>query len=127
MTRALYVSVCLATLALVGTTRPAISQTTTDPVVVISRHYPAPGREDELQARFVKIVEVVRAAEPKTIYRFYRSSKEPATFLFYEIYESQAARDYHMNVVAEFRKQSPPPEGLFARPSETEVYREITK
>ena len=50
------------------------------------------------------------------------------TFLFYEIYESQTARDYHVNVVmAEFRKQNPVPEGILARPSETEIYRMIAK
>jgi len=78
MKNALYVSVLvLATLAVLGTSGYASGQTPAETVVVVSRHYPAPGREDELQTRFMKIVELVRNAEPKTVYRLHKSLKEP--------------------------------------------------
>ena len=47
----------------------------------------------------LKIVEFVRKAEPNTVYRLHRSTKEPVVF----------------------------PDGIFARPAETELYRDISK
>jgi hypothetical protein len=46
-----------------------------------------------------------------------------------EVYESQAALDNHRNVVLPaFRKEhGPVPEGIFTRPPETELWRDISK
>ena len=95
----------------------------------VSKVYPAPGREDEAQARFLKLVEFVRKAEPNTIYRLHRSNKEPAVFLGVGVYESQVALEHHRNVVlpALRKEYGPAPEGMFARPEETELYRDISK
>ena len=99
------------------------------PIVSVSKFYPAPGREDEVQTRFLKLVEFVRKAEPNAVYRLHRSNKEPVVFLWYEVYESQTALENHRNVVlpAFRRDYGPAPEGLFARPAETELYRDISK
>ena len=105
------------------------TQTSDGPIVIVSKFYPTPGREEEVQTRFLKVVEFVRKAEPTTVYRLHRSIKEPVVFLWYEIYESQAALDNHSKVVLPaFRKEyGPAPEGIFARPAETELYRDISK
>jgi len=98
------------------------------PIVSVSKFYPAPGREDEVQTRFLKLVEFVRKAEPNTVFRLHRSNKEPVVFLLYRVHESQAALENHRNVVLPaFRRDYGPPEGLFARPEETEFYRDISK
>ena len=99
------------------------------PIVSVSKVYPAPGREDEVQTRFLKLVEFVRKAEPNTVYRLHRSNKEPVVFLGYAVYESPAALENHRNVVIPaFRKEyGPAPEGIFARPEETDLYHEIFK
>lgn len=105
------------------------TQAADGPIVLVSRFYPTPGREEEVQARFQKAVEYVRKAEPNTVYRVHRSTKEPAVFLWYEVYESQAALDNHSKVVLPaFRKEyGPAPDGIFARPAETELYRDVSK
>jgi quinol monooxygenase YgiN len=115
--------------ALLAWTGLANSQTSDGPIVLVSRFYATPGRENEVQARFLKIVEFVRKAEPNTVYRLHRSAQEPAVFLWYEAYESQAALDTHRNVVmpAFLKEQGPRIEGLFSRPPETESYIDISR
>ena len=105
------------------------TQASDSPIVLVSKFYPTPGREEELQARFLKVVEFVRKAEPNTVYRLHRSANEPVQFLWYEVYESQAALDNHRKVVLPaFRKEyGPVPDGIFARPAETEIYRDISR
>lgn len=119
----------LAASVLLAWTGIANSQTSDGPIVLVAKFYPLPGREDELQARFLKSVEFVRKAEPKTVYRLHRSAKDPAVFLWYEIYESQAALDNHRNVVlpAFVKEHGPRPDGIFARPPESDLYRDISK
>jgi quinol monooxygenase YgiN len=96
---------------------------------VVLKNLPAAGREDELQARYLKLLEFVRKAEPGSAFRRHRATKEPAVLLWYEVSESQAALDNHLQVVVPaFRKEfGPTPEGLIARPSEMEIYRDISK
>jgi quinol monooxygenase YgiN len=100
-----------------------------DPVVVLVRVFPAPGRQDELQAQYLKRIEYLRKAEPGATFRLHRSKKEPVTFLWYEVYESQAAYDNHLKVVMPaYRKEAgPTPEGLLAKPSESEAYSELAR
>jgi len=130
MMRAFFVfASALTASALLAWTDHANSQPTDGPIVTVSKFYPTPGREDELQARFLKAVEFVRKAEPNTVYRIHRSTKEPVVFLWYEVYESQAALDNHRNVVLPaFRKEHGPlPEGIVTRPPETDLWRDISK
>ena len=121
----------LAVLVCVSVSSGADAQTLASdgPIVSVSRVYPTPGREDEVQARFLKLVEFVRRAEPNTVYRIHRSNKEPVVFLGYAVYESQAALENHRNVVIPaFRREfGPASEGLFARPEETDLYRDISR
>ncbi len=98
-------------------------------VVVVVTTFPAEGREDELQARSLKQVEFLRKAEPTATFRLHRNSKVPTTFLWYEVYESQAAYDNHLkvvipNFVKEFGRT---PEGLYAKPPEFTSYIELAK
>ncbi|AQV96427.1 antibiotic biosynthesis monooxygenase [Cupriavidus necator] len=100
-----------------------------EPVVVLVKVFPTPGREDELQAQYLKRISYLRNAEPGAAFRLHRSTKTPVTFLWYEVYESQAAYDDHLKVVMPaFRKQAgPTPVGLLAKPSEVETYSELSR
>jgi len=100
-----------------------------DPVVVLVKVFPAEGREDELQAQYLKRIEYLRKAEPGAMFHLHRSAKAPVTFLWYEVYESQVAYDKHLKMVMPaYRKEAgPTPEGLLAKPSESETYIELAK
>jgi quinol monooxygenase YgiN len=98
-------------------------------IVMVRKNFPTPGREDELQSRWLKLVEFLRKAEPNAVFQLHRTTKEPVVFLWYEVFESQAALDNHLKVVIPaFQKEfGPTPEGILARPSESESYRNISK
>jgi quinol monooxygenase YgiN len=115
-----------AALATVGASNACAAD---ESVVVVLKSFPSPGREDELEARYLKQVEFFRKAEPKSVFHLHRGTKEPIIFMWYEVYESQAALDNHLKVVnpAFQREFGPPPEGLTLRRSESEIYREIAK
>ena len=97
------------------------------PIVVLVKVFPAAGREDELQSLYLKRLEFLRKAEPDATFRLHRSVKEPNVFLWYEVYPSQAAYDNHLKVVmVNFRKESgPTPDGIIAKPSESEIFSEL--
>ena len=105
------------------------SANASDPVAVLVRVFPTPGREDELQAQYLKRIEYLRKAEPAATFHLNRSTAKPVTFLWYEVYESQAAYDNHLKVVMPaYRKEAgPTPEGLLAKPSESETYSELAR
>jgi quinol monooxygenase YgiN len=119
----------IASVSLYGWTGTVSAQTADEPIVQVAKFYPTLGRENELQERLLKLVEFVRKAEPKTVYRLHRSTKEPVVFLWYEVYESKAALEHHRTVVLPaFRKEyGPLPEGIVVRPAEVESYRDISK
>jgi quinol monooxygenase YgiN len=100
-----------------------------DPVVVVVKVFPSAGREDELQAQYMKRIDFLRRTEPDASFRLHRSAKSPVTFLWYEVYPSQEAYDNHLKVVMPaFRKEfGPTPEGVIAKPSESETYIELAK
>ena len=100
-----------------------------DQVVVVVKTFAGEGRESELLARSPKQIEFLRKAEPTATFRLFRSAKTPTTFLWYEVYESQAAYENHLNVVMpSFRKEvGSPPQGLMAKPPELEAYVELAK
>lgn len=97
--------------------------------MVLVKVFPAAGREDELQAQYLKRIQYLRKAEPGATFRLHRSTKTPVTFLWYEVYESETAYDNHLKVVMPaFRKEAgPTPEGLLAKPSESEIYNELAR
>ena len=97
-------------------------------VTKLARLVASPGREAELEDRLRKTVAFVRKAEPGITYKLYRSNKDPAVFLVYEIYPSQAASDLHSNVTlpAFYKEYGPRPEGLLARPLEFDVLQPLS-
>lgn len=97
-------------------------------VTVISRVYAAPGREAEMEVRLLKLVAFVRKAEPNVIYRLYRSKKDQTVFTLYEVYPSPPVVQEHLKVtLPAFGKEvGPAPEGLYARPTEFEVFSALT-
>ncbi len=97
---------------------------TNESIVVVSRVFPASGKEDAVEARMRKLVQFVKAREPHITYRLHRAERPVTTFMFYEVYPSQAALDEHQKLLAEFSKENgPPPAGFFAKPVEYDVYR----
>lgn len=103
--------------------------TASEQIVVVVRTFAAEGRESELQTRSLKQIEFLRKAEPTATFRLFRSAKTPTTFLWHEVYESQAAYENHLNVVMpSFRKEvGPPPQGLMSKPPAFEPYVELAK
>jgi quinol monooxygenase YgiN len=126
-----FVSVVYAIVALaaLATVAPSDAQAADESIVVVLKSFPSLGREDEMQARYLKQIEFFRKAEPTSVFHLHRGTKEPVIFLWYEVYESQAALDNHLKIVnPAFQKEvGPPPEGLTTRRSESEIYREIAK
>jgi quinol monooxygenase YgiN len=102
---------------------PSIASAADESVALVARINAAPGREAEAEARLLLVVAFVRKAEPGTTYRLYRSSKDPTVFIFYEVYQTQAAYEQHSKVtLPAFRKEyGPTPEGLYVRPPEIEL------
>lgn len=123
MFKSLLVAVSLVCLPTLSVAQPASN------IVVVVKVFPTPGREDDLQALYIKRLEYLRKAEPEATFRLHRSVKQPNTFLWYEVYPSQAAYDAHVKVVmANFRKEfGPTPEGIIEKPSESETYVELAK
>jgi quinol monooxygenase YgiN len=121
MLRSLIVAASLACITVLSAAQQA------GPVVVLVKVFPSAGREDELQAQYLKRLEYLRKAEPEATFRLHRSAKEPNIFLWYEVYPSQAAYESHVKVVmANFRKEfGPTPEGIIAKPSESEPFIEL--
>jgi quinol monooxygenase YgiN len=117
------------TLVAVLLSAPLTASAADEPITVAARFYPAPGREAEAEARLLQVVAYVRKAEPGAMYRLHRSSNEPTTFLFYETYASQAAREQHSKVTlpAFGKEYGPAPEGLWVRPPEVETFRELAR
>ena len=118
-------SLLIAT-SLVLVAAPPVAQEASS-VVVLVKVFPAAGREGDLLALYLKRLDYLRKAEPDATFRLHRSVKEPNTFLWYEVYPSQAAYENHLKVVmANFRKEfGPTPEGIIAKPSESETFTEL--
>ena len=99
-----------------------------DTITIVAKFYATAGRESEVEAFLLKTLAFVHKSEPNITYRYYRSKKDPALFVTYEIYPNQAALTNHMKVVLPASKETigATPEGLFARPMEADVLREIS-
>jgi quinol monooxygenase YgiN len=105
------------------------SATASEQVVVVVKTFAGQGRESELQELSLKQLEFFRKAEPTAKFRFYRSTNSPSTFLWYEVFESQAAYKNHLDVVVpNYRKNTDrAAPGLMAKPFESETYVELAK
>lgn len=95
-----------------------------EPVVVLARFHPAPGREDELQARLSALAEFGQKNNPGVVYRLHRSKSAPAVLLLYETFPSQAALERQTReIFPAFQKlHGAPPAGIVLRPVEQEVF-----
>jgi quinol monooxygenase YgiN len=129
MRASVYVACAIVALAVLVPTGVSDAQTVDGSIAMVRKNFPTPGREDELQMRWLKLVEFLRKAEPNAVFQLHRTTKEPVVFLWYEVFESQAALDNHLKVVVPaFQKEfGPTPEGILMRPSEAETYRLISK
>ena len=129
MRASIYVACAIVAFAVLASTGVSNAQNADGSIVMVRKNFPTPGREDELQSRWLKLVEFLRKAEPNAVFHLHRTTKEPVVFLWYEVFESQAALDNHLKVVVPaFQKEfGPTPEGILARPSESETYRNISK
>src|SRR5438105_15099427 len=127
MRASIYVACAIAAFAVLATTSLSNAQNADGSIVMVRKNFPTPGREDELQTRWLKLVEFLRKAEPNAVFQLHRTTQEPVVFLWYEIFESQAALDNHLKVIIPaFHKEfGPTPEAFLARPPESETYRKI--
>jgi quinol monooxygenase YgiN len=93
-----------------------------EPVVVIARFFVNAGKETVFETHTLKIVELVRKAEPDIVYRLQRSTNNPSQYVFYEVFPSQAAFDHHVfeTLPAVAIAVGPEPAGMLARPPEVE-------
>ncbi|HET7504908.1 MAG TPA: putative quinol monooxygenase [Kofleriaceae bacterium] len=65
-------------------------------LTVIAKLRAAKGKGDALAALLAEQAAAVRAAEPGClVYRPHRSTKDPDVFVFYEMYQDDAAFDAH--------------------------------
>jgi quinol monooxygenase YgiN len=66
------------------------------PITVIAKIKAKAGSEGEVESAFREMIGKVRANEPATlIYALHKSVQDPTTFVFYEVYQDQAAFDAH--------------------------------
>jgi quinol monooxygenase YgiN len=93
------------------------------PVTVFSRIYIAPGREAEAAARMEKLIAFVAEREPEVVYQFYRARSNPLVLLTYEVFPSREVAQRHVKEILPAAQASlgPAPEGLFAKPAESEI------
>ena len=72
-------------------------------ITLIARFKAAAGKEDALQAALGSCVAPTRQEEGCHTYILHRDTKDPALFVFYEIWQDQAALDEHMRT-AHFKR-----------------------
>ena len=66
------------------------------PITVIAKLKAKSGSEAQIEAAFKDMIGKVRANEPGTMaYVLHKSTQDPTTFVFYEVYQDQAAFDAH--------------------------------
>jgi len=55
-----------------------------------------PGKDAEFEAAAKEMIATVKTAEPGTLaYILHKNSKDPTEFIYYEVYQDQAAFDAH--------------------------------
>jgi quinol monooxygenase YgiN len=97
-------------------------------ITIVARIRAAKGKGDALAALLTEQAAVVRKAEPGClVYRPHRSTTDPDVFVFYEVYEDDAAFDAHRKAphLAAFRERRER-EGLVDGPADVQIYRALT-
>ena len=65
-------------------------------ISVIAKLKMKPGCEAAFEAAGKEMIATVRSAEPGTLaYVLYQNAKDPTEFIYYEVYQDQAALDAH--------------------------------
>ena len=98
-------------------------------LTVVAKIRAAKGNSDALAALLVEQAAVVRREEPGClVYRLHRSTKDPALFLFYEMYADDAAFELHQKAphLAAYRERREK-EALTEGPVEVEIFRALTE
>ena len=55
-----------------------------------------PGKEAEFEAAAKEMIAIVKTAEPGTLaYILHKNTKDPTEFIYYEVYQDQAAFEAH--------------------------------
>ena len=65
-------------------------------IAIVARIKAKPGCEKQLEEGFRAMIAKVRSEEPGALqYILHRSVKDPTQYVFYEVYQDQAAVDFH--------------------------------
>jgi len=67
------------------------------PVTVVARMKAKPGKEEELRAALLQLIEPTRAEGGCLNYDLHRAVEDPASFLFHENWRSKEDLDAHLN------------------------------
>jgi|ERR1022692_3351451 quinol monooxygenase YgiN len=85
-----------------GTSTPPATGTTIHrkensmPITVIAKLKTKAGSEKQFEEAARKMIDTVRSAESGTLqYILHRGVKDPTEFVYYEVYQDQAALDHH--------------------------------
>jgi len=66
------------------------------PITVIAKLKVQPGKEAEFEGAAKEMIATVKTAEPGTLsYVLHKNTKDPTEFIYYEVYQDQAAFDAH--------------------------------
>jgi quinol monooxygenase YgiN len=101
----------------------------TNVLSVVATIRAAKGKGDALAALLAEQAAVVRKEEPGClVYRPHRSTEDPDLFLFYEMYEDDAAFDAHRKAphLAAYRQRRER-EGLTEGAPDVKIYRSLTE
>jgi quinol monooxygenase YgiN len=72
------------------------SRRSTMPITVIAKLKVQPGKEAEFEAACKEMIATVKTSEPGTLaYVLHKNLKDPTEFIYYEVYQDQAALDAH--------------------------------
>ena len=96
-------------------------------LTVVARIRAVKGKGDALAALLTEQVGVVRKAEPGCLaYRLHRSTRDPDSFLFYEVYRDEACFEAHRKAphLAAYRERR---EGLTEGAVEVEIFGALTE
>jgi quinol monooxygenase YgiN len=65
-------------------------------ITVIAKLKVQPGKEAEFEAAGKEMIATVKTAEPGTLaYVLHKNAKDPTEFIYYEVYQDQAAFESH--------------------------------
>jgi quinol monooxygenase YgiN len=66
------------------------------PITVIAKLKVQPGKEAEFEAAARQMIATVKESEPGTLsYMLHKNTKDATEFIYYEVYQDQAALDSH--------------------------------